>query len=147
MCWSQNGSSIEQCTLRHHRALSHYSNSGRLSAQKSEDCHQRALHEYVNATPTIAISPVHLAGSHACSMPQKPLTNKGKRSLPKLSAANRHGKVVKHKKGKRFDRFLTAVSDLASRSSHDGPAFTSAGGLVVKPKKDVAKHRLEDQKV
>ncbi|CAK0782647.1 hypothetical protein CVIRNUC_005846 [Coccomyxa viridis] len=51
-------------------------------------------------------------------MPQKPLTNKGKRSLPKLSAANRHGKVVKHKKG----------------------------GLVVKPKRDVAKHRLENQK-
>ena len=33
------------------------------------------------------------------NMPQKPLTSKGKKSLPKLSAANRHGKVIKHKKG------------------------------------------------
>lgn len=33
------------------------------------------------------------------NMPQKPLTNKGKRSLPRLGAANRHGKVIKHKKG------------------------------------------------
>ena len=71
-------------------------------------------------TPIIFTGPVHLAGPRACSMPQKPLTNKVKRSLPKLSAANRHGKVVKHKKGKHFDKVLTAISNLASRKSHDG---------------------------
>ncbi|CAL5228845.1 g12052 [Coccomyxa viridis] len=51
-------------------------------------------------------------------MPQKPLTSKGNKSLPKLKAANRHGKVIKHKKG----------------------------GLTQKPKKDAAKQHFEDQK-
>jgi len=32
-------------------------------------------------------------------MPQKALTSKGRKSLPKLGAANRHGKIIKQKKG------------------------------------------------
>ena len=34
-----------------------------------------------------------------CEMPQKALTSKGRKSLPKLGAANRHGKIIKQKKG------------------------------------------------
>ena len=79
-------------------------------------------------------------------MPQKALTSKGNKSLPKLRAANRHGKVIKHKKG-RLGTPLPTVSYMTSRllllrTNHD-----VAGALTQKPKKDAAKQHFEDQKV
>ena len=78
-------------------------------------------------------------------MPQKPLTSKGKKSLPRLSAANRHGKLIKHKKGVTRDYVYVISYWLNKCCLLRGGEL--AGAFNLKPKKDVAKQIFEDQKV
>ncbi len=74
--------------LRHGACdLSEQVRSGSQSEMQREHTREKARSVQIYQAPVVKI------------MPQKPLTSKGNKSLPKLKAANRHGKVIKHKKG------------------------------------------------
>ena len=88
-------------------------------------------------------------------MPQKALFNKVRKSQGKSLAANRHGKVVKHKKG-----VASCVKELLGNCLINClPSFLRSGrrnfdvgtcptgNFVLQPKKESAKKFLEEGKV
>lgn len=65
---------------------------------------------------------------------QKPL-NKGKKAVAKAKAANRHGKITKHRKGAEL-----------RRSNNVGPRSSTIGKVTAAPKAADEKAKFEENK-